>query len=194
MEPTPIATPILLGSLAESLESTITPGGGEGRDLPRTEDPGVIVASTPVIRPTWWVIPTLAGIALLVYLLLYSTSILLTIYQVFGQFNIQTKGVGEWVNHLNLASPADRAILLPELALSVGGITSDLANTPRERFHRWQNLFPQLRQEVELLSREYERTLYSAGQQTGHTLQKTSRKIYQFMLPRMIFRRLRMKW
>jgi hypothetical protein len=98
------------------------------------------------------------------------------------------------VNHLNLASPADRAILLPELALSVGGITSDLANTPRERFHRWQNLFPQLRQEVELLSREYERTLYSAGQQTGHTLQKTSRKIYQFMLPRMIFRRLRMKW
>jgi transglutaminase-like putative cysteine protease len=194
IQPTPSPTPILQGSLAESLASTIAPVGGTGRDLPRTEDPGVIEENAPVIRPMWWVLPAVIGILLLLYLMIYSTPVLIPIYQLLNIMTTQKKGPGDWFEHLNLSSPADRAVILPEMALLVGGIRSDPANTPRERFQRWQSIFPQLDHDIRDFAQEYEQSLYSNKARSEEKLKITGKRIYQFMLPRMIFRRVRMKW
>ncbi len=187
-------TPVATGALTSGTGIISTPSGNNSRDVAKDEDPGIIEENQPVTRPIFWIFPTILLVLAGIYWILYSSPILIRIVQTLKWIHISIPGIATWSSGLNLTSKMDRAILLPELALVLGGLEIDPFQTPRERFVRWRSLFPEIRQNVDILSNEYEQTIFRDHQKNETNSIAISQKIYQYMLPRMIFRRLRMKW
>ncbi len=187
-------TPLATGALTAGTGTISTPSGNNSRDVAKDEDPGITPRNQPVTRPIFWIFPTVILILAGVYWILYSSSILIWIVQALEWIHVPIPRISAWSRGLNLASNMDRALLLPELALVLGGLETNPVQTPRERLSRWQTLFPEIRQNVELLLNSYEQSIYRDQRKNETNSMAISQKIYQYILPRMIFRRLRMKW
>jgi hypothetical protein len=182
------------GAATSERENLPTPSDLRSRDVAKDEDPGVTEAHQPVTRPMFWVFPVIILILALLYWLLYSTTILIGIARLSALCQIPIQGISPWIRHLNLTSRFDRALLLPELALVLGGLTSNPFQTPGERFIRWQHLFPDIKGDVNTIAENYEKVIFGSANREDHDIMAVSKKIYRYILPRMIFRRMRMKW
>ena len=95
-----------------------------------------------------------------------------------------------WLKNLNLTSRLDQALVLPEIALWLGGIHSPEGLTPRERILRWQDYLPEYAQDISSFIADYEKAIFSRDTTSDKDMLARSKKIYRKLLPGMVARRL----
>lgn len=189
IEPTP--TPPMV---AESTELQITPVR-----TPRIREPrefndeffgGAANFSGRVASSIPWIIIGVVILVVFVASLFFNTYLSLWFARLAIRGKKNESPMSEWISGLNFSSNVDQALVLPEMALFIGGVSSPAGLTPRERILRWAEYLPEMRVEIFNFADSYENMVFSSRPDSGHEVIMQSRVIYRKLLLRMIARRI----